>query len=471
MPQQLVDIECSIGELFDAIALLEGVEFVDDEEYFQQETVQVDTPAGYSDVVGLIRKFCHVVSIECSDGSILECADRHILFDDAGAQVFAGSLVVGSQICTRSGLVRVVGISDRGSQDVYDFEVDNYEHTYYTADGILHHNTSITAAISHTYSSAGYKTITIVPSGDLVDQTASWYKKLGIDTGIYSGDEKDIDHLNVVATWQALQYNPSVLLEFSAIIWDECHGCKSTVAQKLLNEHGAHAPFRFGVTGTFPKPECDQMSLFSSVGPILIEIPTSWLMKHRHLSSVDIYPVELNETYIDEEFPDYAAERAFVSKSATRMETIANLIISQCGQFGNTLVLVNSIKFGEQLASLIDGAVFLYGESPKDLRKEHYEMFERHDDMIVIASSGIASTGISIDRIFCLVLVDSGKSFVKAIQSIGRSLRKGHDKESAIVFDVHSKLKWSRKHAKERIKYYKDAQYTVHETQKLKIKK
>lgn len=321
--------------------------------------------------------------------------------------------------------------------------------------------TSITAAISHIYSSHGYRTITIVPSGDLVSQTADWYSLLGMDVGIYSGDQKDIDHDNVVATWQALQYNPELLSQFQCLIWDEAHGVKATVGQKLINENGRHIAFRFGVTGTFPKPEVEQLALKSSIGPILIDIPAKWLMDNGYLAKVDIQPVELEETYVDEEFTDYGAEKAFLSKSPARMEKIADLIISNCATHGNTLVLVNSIPFGEKLASLIKGAVFLYGESPKDLRKEHYDMFEEHNDLIVIASSGIASTGISIDRVFCLMMIDPGKSFIKAIQSIGRGLRLADDKKFLFAVDVYSKLKWAKKHAKERAKYYAEAQYDI----------
>lgn len=82
--------------------------------------------------------------------------------------------------------------------------------------------TSMTAALSKAYSDAGYNTITIVPSSDLVTQTAEFYVDVGLDTGIYSGDQKDIHHLNVVATWQAVQYNPSILNGFQCLIWDEC---------------------------------------------------------------------------------------------------------------------------------------------------------------------------------------------------------------------------------------------------------
>lgn len=330
--------------------------------------------------------------------------------------------------------------------------------------------TTITAAISYIYGNIGHKVITIVPSGDLVDQTADWYRLMGMDVGIYSGTEKDLNHTHVVATWQSLQYNPDILREFQVLIWDEAHGIKAAVAQKLLNESGKHIAFRFGVTGTFPKPDAEQMSLHASVGPILLTITAAWLIENGYLAKVEIQPVELNELYVDEAFPDYASEKAFLSKSPHRMEMIADLIISQCAKNGNTLVLVNSIPFGEKLASLIKGAVFLYGESPKDLRKEHYAMFEERDDLIVIASSGIASTGISIDRVFCLMLVDAGKSFIKAIQSIGRGLRKGRGKDAVAVIDVHSKQKWAKKHHKDRLKHYKEAGYPILKNQVLKVK-
>lgn len=82
--------------------------------------------------------------------------------------------------------------------------------------------TSITAGISHLYGLKGYKIITIVPSGDLVAQTREWYELLGLDVGEYSGENKDISRTHVVATWQALQYNPSIMQEFQVLIWDEC---------------------------------------------------------------------------------------------------------------------------------------------------------------------------------------------------------------------------------------------------------
>jgi superfamily II DNA or RNA helicase len=151
------------------------------------------------------------------------------------------------------------------------------------------------------------------------------------------------------------------------------------------------------------------------------------------------------------------------------LDLLADLIIARAETYGNTLVLVNSIKQGQQLQKLIKDSVFLQGATKNEVRAEWYSMFEKRDDLIVIATFGIASTGISIDRIFCEVMVDAGKSFIRAIQSIGRGLRKGHDKDKVHCVDVHSGLKWSMKHFRERKKYYKEAGYTVLKTAKLNV--
>ena len=319
----------------------------------------------------------------------------------------------------------------------------------------------ICAAIAKCYSGDEYRVMTIVPSADLVIQTHEWYQLCGLDVGKYSGDDKDIYHENVVATWQAIQNSPGILADFNVIIWDETHGAKADVAQKLLNSHAQHIAFRFGVTGTMPKPESDRMAIFCTLGPILLTISPRWLIDNGFLANPRIQPVEVNETFVDEEFPNYESEKMFLSKNPARMGRIADQIIDYATTYGNTLVLVNSVPFGKKLAKLIDGAVFLSGESKTDLRKEHYDMFDQRNDLIVIATSGIASTGISIDRIFCLILIDAGKSYIRSIQSIGRSLRKGVDKTEVFVADISSKLKWARKHAKERLKWYKEMGYEV----------
>lgn len=328
--------------------------------------------------------------------------------------------------------------------------------------------TWMVAALADIMAQAGYRTIVIVPSSDLVEQTAATFRLGCLDVGIYSGAKKDIHHPTVVATWQALQNNPVVMHDFDCIIVDEAHGASAKTIGELINDHGRDAAFRFGFTGTFPKPKIDQMSLRGAIGAVLYEISAADLIRMGFLAKLEIEPVEIQEN-VEEEFADYGAERAFINKNSDRLDFIADLVIAKAEQFGNTLVLVNSIKQGKELAKLIKGSVFLHGATENEVRAEWYHMFENTDDLIVIATFGIASTGISIDRVFCLMMIDAGKSFIKTIQSIGRGLRKSGDKDSVHCVDVHSSLKWAKKHFRERKKYYVAAQYPVLKTLKAKL--
>lgn len=330
--------------------------------------------------------------------------------------------------------------------------------------------TLVTAAISKAFNNLNHNVITIVPSNDLVNQTFEWYVKCGLDVGKYCGTEKDIYHANIVSTWQSLQNNPKVLeiTDIKAIIWDEAHGAKANVAKELLTTHAKNIPFKYGVTGTMPKSPSDVLSLKVAIGNIITQMSARWLMDNGYLTPVEIESFEIKEK-AKENFPDYSAEKSYLAKNNDRLDVLADLIINQCEKYGNTLVLVNSIQFGEKLANMIEGAVFLHGGTSTDDRKEHYDMFETEHSLIIIATFGIASTGISIDRVMNLMMIDAGKSFVRAIQSIGRTLRQADDKDIAHVADVYSSLKWSKKHFKDRVKYYKEAEYPIVGEYSLKV--
>ena len=78
---------------------------------------------------------------------------------------------------------------------------------------------------------------------------------------------------------------------------------------------------------------------------------------------------------------------------------------------------------------------------------------------IIVATYGVAAVGINIPRIFNLVLVEPGKSFVRVIQSIGRGIRKAEDKDHVMIYDITSNCKFAKRHLTQRKAYYKDAKY------------
>ncbi len=377
------------------------------------------------------------------------------------------------------------------SWKIRDYQVDSVNSLLINSGGLViagtgAGKTSICAALALSYEhAANFRSIIIVPDTTLTDQTKEEYEYFGLDVGEYSGKTKDLDHQHVVATWQTLKNNPMVLLQFNMVIVDEAQNLRGPILKDLLINHGKKIAFRFGCTGTLPDEPSDAQSVKIAVGDVQYEVPAHQLIKDGHLSTIeiDIIQMEVNLTqeyeqfsqdtrddpdipnwtysqFKDRYFPDYNSEKSFLQTEKSRIAWIANYLESfRLTGRGNCMCLVNSVVFGKKLAKAIPGAVFLHGKDKSAIRKEIYESFKDNDDLIAIATVHIAGTGLNIKRIFNLFIIDLGKSFIRTIQSLGRGLRKAHDKDHVYVGDICSDLKYSKAHLTKRIQFYTEAQY------------
>jgi superfamily II DNA or RNA helicase len=149
----------------------------------------------------------------------------------------------------------------------------------------------------------------------------------------------------------------------------------------------------------------------------------------------------------------------FLLEDSKRLETVAKLV-TQVNLTGNTLVLVDRVAPGHALVELLgDRAVFVSGATKGTKRDEEYNEVATSTDKIIVATYGVAAVGINIPRIFNLVLIEPGKSFVRVIQSIGRGIRKAEDKDHVQIWDVTSTCKFAKRHLTKRKVFYKDANY------------
>ena len=306
---------------------------------------------------------------------------------------------------------------------------------------------------------------------------------LEIETGEYSGKVKDTNGKDIIiSTWQALKNNPSIITDRDVVLVDETHGARGNVLQDLLTKHCKNIPHRFGVTGTMPEHPSEALSVRCAIGEVLDTIDAALLIEKGVLATIDIGILQMQEnlkvqydeylaTYGDSEealvdykvfkdkfFADYSAEKKFLAKSPERLDWISGTIDSRRNA-GNVLVLVQSVEMGKKLAEITPHSQFVYGNDDDKVREQAYALFTQNDGIVVFATYGIASTGLSIKRIHELFLIDIGKSFIRVIQSIGRGLRKAPDKQHINVWDVCSDLTYSKKHLTKRKAMYKTAGY------------
>lgn len=349
--------------------------------------------------------------------------------------------------------------------------------------------TLITAALSKQCESIG-RTIVIVPSKKLVEQTYADYKMLGLDVGLYYGKVKDYDKTHTICTWQSLNAlikrskDGEALIPIdtfvdglAALIVDEVHAAKAEILKSMLSDTFKNIAIRWGVTGTIPKEEHFKKSIFCAIGMPIAELSASKLQADGHIANCQ---VNIVETYDNVVYDKYPAETKYLLTNEKRIKYIAKMI-AEISKSGNTMVLISQVNPGRNLVEQINQrfidniseddtlkiikegslpAVFVSGITKDGIRDEAYESLSDGNGKIIVATYGVASVGIDIPRIFNLVLIEPGKSFVRVIQSIGRSLRKAADKDFATIWDIASNAKYSKRHLAKRKQFYKEAAYS-----------
>jgi superfamily II DNA or RNA helicase len=158
------------------------------------------------------------------------------------------------------------------------------------------------------------------------------------------------------------------------------------------------------------------------------------------------------------EFTNYQSELKHLLEDSERLDKIASLI-SGINDTGNTLILVDRVNAGKEIVSRLPGSVFVSGATNMVERKEEYDEVATATNKIIVATYGVAAVGINIPRIFNLVLIEPGKSFVRVIQSIGRGIRKAEDKDHVQIYDITSSCKFAKRHLTQRKAFYKEANY------------
>ena len=329
--------------------------------------------------------------------------------------------------------------------------------------------TIITATLSALCEPYG-RTLVIVPNKGLVVQTEEDYVNVGLDVGVYFGDRKELGRTHTICTWQSLNIldkkskgiTDTEILTLAelldgvvCVIVDEVHMAKAEVLKKLLSENLANAPIRWGLTGTVPKEEINFHSILATIGPVVNRISAHTLQQKGVLSQCHVNVVQLIDV---KEFRTYQEELKYLVSDVDRIAYLAKMC-NGIKDSGNTLILVDRLDAGRQLEALIPDSIFISGAVKLVDRKEEYDEIRTSTNKVIIATYGVAAVGLNIPRIFNLVLLEPGKSFVRVIQSIGRGIRKAEDKDFVQIWDITSSCKYAKRHLTERKKFYKEAKY------------
>lgn len=327
------------------------------------------------------------------------------------------------------------------------------------------------------------KGLIIVPTTSLVSQLFSDMKDYSSGNNfdvegnvhyIFSGREKHSDKKLIISTWQSLSKLPEdYFKQFDYVIGDEAHMFKANELTGIMTRL-VNTKYRIGLTGTLDGTKTHKLVLEGLFGAYEKVISTKELIDKKQLADFEIkclvlkYPEELCKLMRKSEYKD---EIQFLIENTQRNKFIKNLALSMKK---NTLVLFQMVdKQGKLLYNMIKDSenigdrkvYFIHGKVETEDREYIRKIMETEENAIVVASYGTFSTGVNIRNLHNVIFASPSKSRIRNLQSIGRVLRKGTDKEKAILYDISDDLRTGKvmnhtlRHFVERVKVYTEERF------------
>ena len=289
---------------------------------------------------------------------------------------------------------------------------------------------------------------------------------------IYSGRDKKTDKQIVISTWQSLfRLGVPFFKQFGMVVGDEAHLCSASSLKGIL-EKMVSCRYRFGTTGTLTESKTHQFVLEGLFGKVYKAVTSKQLMKDKHISELKIQCVLLQYPEVERDSQKkstYKEEIDFIVSHTKRNNFICNLALDQNG---NTLILFNYVeKHGKVLKKLMESkskerdVFFIAGETDVEERESIRAITEKCKNAIIIASSGVLSTGVNIKNLQSLIFAHPYKAKIRNLQSIGRILRLDDKNNKAVLYDIVDDLHWKKrdnyglKHWRERVKIYADEKF------------
>lgn len=359
---------------------------------------------------------------------------------------------------------------------------------YYYKRMIVEHCTSagksLTIAILINYilqKHPQFKILVLVPRLDLVEQMTEDYTKYGIDPkliGKFTGEFKNFDEPIIISTWQSMHTQPFLLSKFNVLLCDEAHGLKANIIRSVA-ENAINAEIRIGFTGTLPDSISEQMLIKGVLGFVGDIVKVSELAEQKMIAIPKIHIPYLK--YTKEEVKKivasqknlegrdaYRIEQKFLYEHDKRNDLIFKITKKFISKNQNILILVSK----HDHCDIIKEKLLINGITPIVVTGEVKDMEERNKirksleetgGQVILATTGVYSTGISIKRLHAIIFAAPGKSKIQTLQSVGRGLRldKRNDKTQLYLYDFADDLKYSNVGLSTRMEYYARNEFNV----------
>lgn len=327
----------------------------------------------------------------------------------------------------------------------------------------------------------GKKTIIYVIGKDLLYQFHDFFSEAFDEKiGIVGDGKCDIQDINIVSIWtagmalgmdkksiildsdddeEAVSKNKyadimQMVKDTKVHIIDECHMSACETIQQLFKT--AKAEHLYGLSGSPWRDDGADLLIESVLGKYIVNISASYLIERDFLAKALIrfrvvppFPYEVERVYP-------SIYKRYVVENDVRNGLVLDAAKTLVGKGYQTLVLFSSLKHGKILYELFEQhmkCAILDGSNTKEEREQVKKDLLAHKIDCVLASK-IFDIGVDIPSLAGLVIACGGKSTVKALQRVGRVIRKYPGKKFAVVIDFADQAPFLDNHSRTRFRIY-----------------
>lgn len=260
---------------------------------------------------------------------------------------------------------------------------------------------------------------------------------LGIDKKKIINDDESVEEKSNESKHQQIR---DLLTTAKMHILDECHvsSCSTLeeIAKTINAEHlyGMSAsPFADGGIG-------EDLIIESILGSVIVDLPASYLIERNYLCQPIIKFIDVPKVTFPKDVPYPTIYKEYIIENEIRNNIIVDETIKLVNKGYKVLVLYKNIKHGKILFEKLKKQIsceLLSGKDSNDVR-ENTKLKMQNGEINCVIASTIFDIGIDWAFLSALVNCGGGKSFIRALQRVGRILRL-HPKKSMVVATVDFK--------------------------------
>jgi len=261
------------------------------------------------------------------------------------------------------------------------------------------------------------------------------------------GDEKDLDECKY-------RHILDIMGQAKVHIFDECHlaACDTiqAISRSINPEH------IYGLSATPHRDDNASLLIEAVFGNRIVDISASFLIKRGFLAKPIIKFLK-NSKYTGDKKDKYpTVYKNYIISNPERNGKIitgASKLVEQGYQVLVSYQRLNHGKFLYDQISKNMPCVLLSGKDSAEVRLAAKEQLENKEINCILASS-IFDLGVDLPSLSGLILAGGGKSSVRALQRIGRVIRRHLNKSQAAIIDFVDDAPHLKKHSKARQKIY-----------------